>query len=482
MKILETDYPGQFALATEPFPVPEHFRSLESDGLFVAFHPRVPITRIVAEDGRPRGFILGIAVDLSAEMVLADWVEIPGSSPEAFEERLSGLAGRWVALLHDGNLRRLYLDADGTMSAVFDPGTGRAASTTGLLLDADAYDARFERALYDHLDVANMGWFPAGLTAHRGIRRLMCNHYLDLDRRAAVRHWPRGPIEICDDPAAATVALARHTIAAMRALSKDRNCIQSLTSGYESRVLLACAKSVPAPTETFIISHPDGAIDLHAAERLAPIAGVPLRRIPVEHATPEQQERWRFLTGHCVGGENVHSHISTSNLLDKDLVLIGLGGEIGRAFFWRASDTDDMDVTADLICGRMGLPHHPVVKQAVTEWLAPLKQVHGAFSLLDLGYLELRMSCWGYAHAYAPCGPLEISPMISGSNYRLMLSLPPDWKRDQRFIHRLLEREAPELTGIPFNRFGSWRDVVYWIRKLSDLPRVRTRIRKLFAG
>ena len=72
--------------------------------------------------------------------------------------------------------------------------------------------------------------------------------------------------------------------------------------------------------------------------------------------------------------------------------------------------------------------------------------------------------------------------MISGSNYRLMLSLPPDWKREQRFIHRLLEREAPELTGIPFNRFGSWRDVGYWIRKLSALPRVRTRIRKLFAG
>lgn len=481
MKILETDYPGQFAVARERFPVPEHFRKLDACGFFVAVHPRVPLTRVVARDGRPRGFILGIAVDLATEKVLGDRVEIPGSSPEQFEERIAGLAGRWVAVLHDGDARRLYLDADGTMSAVFDAETGRVASTTGLLLDADAYDARFEKRLYDRLDVAHMGWFPAGLTAHRGIRRLMCNHYLDLDRWTDVRHWPRGPIGVCDDPEAATAAVARNTIAAMRGLSEGRNCIQSLTAGYESRVLLACVKSVAGQAETFQIVHPAGAIDLHVAQRLAALAGVPLRRVPVQHATSEQQHRWRFLAGHCVGGVSVSSHPSTWKLLDKDLVLLGLGGEIGRAFFWKASDTDDMDVTADVICRRFGMPRHPVVTEAVAAWLAPLKRVHGAFSLLDLAYLELRMSCWCYAHAYAPCGPLEISPMISGANYRLMLSLPAQWKRNRRFIHRLVEQEAPELAEVPFNRLGNWRDLVYRTRQLADLRRTSARVRKLIA-
>jgi len=117
-------------------------------------------------------------------------------------------SGSWFFVLDCEAGRRLYLDADGTLSAVWDPATGVAAATAAMLLDDRAYADRFETSLYRHLDVVGDGWFPAGLTAHRGIKRLLVNHYLDLDTATAHRHWPVQDIVPTDDPSAACLSIA----------------------------------------------------------------------------------------------------------------------------------------------------------------------------------------------------------------------------------------------------------------------------------
>ena len=477
----DSEHPGQFLIAAEPFAVPEHYKVIEASGLFLAVAPDVPINRIVNSRNEPQGYLLGIPVDLRSESVIEGRIQRPEGTVESFEEWLSGFGGRWLAILVDGSHRRLYLDSNGTMSAVYETETGRAASTTGLLLPPPAYLDRFRAELYEHLDIPGMGWFPGGLTAHSGVHRLMCNFYLDLDRWTPVRHWPKEAILPSENHAELLQSITDNTTRCMRALSERFSCIQSLTAGYESRFLLACARHLATETKTFQIVHRSGDIDLIVAQRLSKMTGVPLQTIPAAKATPEEEERWRFLAGHCVGGSNAVTHPSKRSLAGYDLMLLGNAGEFCRAFFWKPSDTSRTAITADLLSRRLGLPPSPLVTRYIQEWIEPLLDTQDALAILDLAYVELRMSCWAYAQAYASTAPLGISPMTSGMNVRAMLSVPPEWKRGNRFIRELTAHQAPDLAQVPFNRIGDWRDLWLQLRNLLDAQRTRSRLQKLLA-
>ena len=124
----------------------------------------------------------------------------PTGIDDLIEEQIYRYAGSYVFVLDDTEHRRVYLDAGSSLSAVFAPDRLLCASTTGLLLDAQEYARRFDKELHDYLHVADAGWFLAGLTAHRGITRMLANHYLDLDDGVQHRHWPHAPLPVAKEP------------------------------------------------------------------------------------------------------------------------------------------------------------------------------------------------------------------------------------------------------------------------------------------
>src|SRR5690606_15535351 len=137
------------------------------------------------------------------------------------------------------NCRRVYLDADGSRSLVYDPVDQRAAATTMTLLDEQEYWSRLRTDLHRRLGVDQAGWFPAGLTAHDGIRRLTCNHYLDLDRWTVHRHWPRAEIDPVDDPAPAFDAMLGRIRKMIGVLRAGGDVQLALTAGIDSRFILS---------------------------------------------------------------------------------------------------------------------------------------------------------------------------------------------------------------------------------------------------
>ena len=67
-------------------------------------------------------------------------------------------------------------------------------------MDDTACQARFDKYLFDALGVDGEGWFPAELTAHHGLHRLLPNHYLDRHSWSVQRSWS-GPESPARDPA-----------------------------------------------------------------------------------------------------------------------------------------------------------------------------------------------------------------------------------------------------------------------------------------
>ncbi|HUF97826.1 MAG TPA: hypothetical protein VMM60_06820 [Ilumatobacter sp.] len=451
----------------------------------VDVHPGLRTSWLRDADGSSVGVFLGHVIDYRNHRVIEDEVQLieplAGGHDQALsqiEDFVYGFGGRWVFVISYGGSSRLYLDADGSNSVVFDRAHRRAASTTGLLLDDDDYVARFDAELYDTLRVRRDGWFPSGLTAHFGVERLLCNHYLDLDDWQVRRHWPTEDIHWTDDPRGHARRIAEIARSTVGTLISESRVAASLTAGNETRFLLAAMR--PFATEIDFVTNaaPGTELDVHHAEQLSRRFG--LRHVVLEprKASAREMREWQYGASHTVGGNNMWYHPSIAPLGAYDYFVGGLGGEIGRAFFWRQADAEASPLDPRSICARFGMPLHPRVLHATTQWWASVEHMN-TLTQLDLAYLELRMSAWAFAQAYAQDRIVDhIHPLISRETFQLMLELDPETKRNNGFVLEGIGMLWPELLELPINKYGDYRDVVTLARKVIKPSRVVRRIRR----
>jgi hypothetical protein len=333
--------------------------------------------------------------------------------------------------------------------------------------------------------VIREGWFLGGLTAHEGIFRLMPNFYLDLDRFETRRHWPRTAIAPAGDPAEACAGIAGLCRATIAATAASGGINMALTAGNETRLLLSTVRDRTDALRFFTVDTPDTRLDVHVACALAARHGLNHRLLPEITATAAEQADWHARTGHTFGGPHVRSHPTAQQFCDQPFFVGGLGGEIGRGFFWRRDDHDGMALTAQDIWARTGLPPDAPSLTAVETWLDSVRGLP-ALLQLDLAYLELRMGCWGFAMAYANHRPVHIHPLINRASFAAMLSLPPDWRRMQnksnRMIREIIRQGWPDLLELPINRYGDYRDPLRLVGRAIRSPHlVAKKLRKLRA-
>ncbi len=485
-------FEGQFLLSADP----GHLTSAAHRGatvtklnsLYVACFTRLKQREVFNADDQMIGVLFGEPLDLKHGGVMEDSVTLISETHDVdtfVEQQIHGLAGRFVFVLDHEDRQRVYLDAGGSVPVVYDSETGLAASSTGLLLDAQAYEHRFASELYERLHIRRDGWFPAGLTAHRGIRRLLANHYLDLRGMSTTRHWPRAAITRTPEPDAACRQIVASTRSVIDACLEAGPVAMSLTAGHDSRLLLAVARDVIKDIKTFtIVDHRNSRtrLDCQRAQELAERFDLRHRCLPAVIASPEQAEEWHARAGHCVGGSNMHIHPTISSLSSLAFYLGGLGGEIGRGSFWRPSDTATTVIDAATLTGRFGMPAHDEVVRAVDGWLSGVPDRIDTFLLLDLADIELKLGPWAFAQPPGTSPIRHVDPLVSRVNFTAMLSLPPEWRSTNRMLLRSMELHWPELLELPINRFGDWRDPAILVERAVRQPHlVAKRLRKRFA-
>jgi hypothetical protein len=474
------DWHGQFVISREPASPNAGAASHTAGHWNVHAYAGAPVTPILDGQGQRIGLLIGTAIDYETGSVLSQPFKLERLDDAAIEAGLYRLGGSWLCIMAGGGIERIYLDANGTLSLVYDPQTRAAASTAGLLLDDGAYTTRFERELHAALDVPGEGWFPSGLTAHRGIKRLLCNHYLDLATFQTARHWP-----VQDFAHTGSTDESAHRVAEIvrkqaEALLERGKVVVALTGGNETRFLLAAYKPLIKDLTFVTVAAPSTARDVVLAKALAERFGLRHTLLPLQEATVAEQAAWAYATGHCVTGPNMASHPTIRPLRDGyDYFLGGLGGEIGRAFFWRATDTSDMPLTVADLVPRFGMPQSDAVTEATADWLWGV-QGYNALTQLDLAYMELRMSAWSAAQTYAQSFVNHLHPLITREIYTHMLNLPPEAKRGNLLIKSAIAQSWPELAEIPINRYGDYRDLMHAAMSATDPKRVAKKLRKMF--
>lgn len=491
MKItLPQDYSGMFLLGSQE--VPDGARRVELPHLSLAVFDPLSAMPVQDANGRVIGSFIGKPIDGLAEAVTNLTVTLPealGADLDGFIERnIYAFTGSFLFVLDLPKAKRLYLDACGTLSAVYEPKTRRAAAISSQLVDHVDLETRFDRDLYGTLRVDRDGWFPAGLTAHRGIFRLLPNHYLDLETGTAIRHWPKADISRASDPELACARILSSTRRTLTALSKCAPLSVALTAGNETRMLLAASRGIDGDICFVTVSAKGAELDQVRAEELASKFGLPHRLIPLRFADTVGQQDWQARSAFSIGGPHIHTHPTIQQLRDRPYFVGGLGGEIGRGFFWRRTDSDSTLIDAEGIWARMGMPRHPRGIAAVERWLRNLRNYSGelpSLLILDLAYLEIRMGCWGFALSYTNCNPTDIHPLIGRDSFTAMLSLPPDWRRMQNgtnlMIQTVIRKGWPEILDLPISRYGDYRDRLGLVNRIRQHPHlVAKKLRKLF--
>lgn len=327
-------------------------------------------------------------------------------------------------------------------------------------------DAEYnDRLLHDRVNklVRNQGgggWITGTLTAHRGVERLLCNHYLDLDDFTQHRFWPRP--DMFDAPptleeAAQTVAHAMAGYA--RAVSGRYRAAVALSAGLDSRLVLAAAHGAENPVSCYTIMAGGEGFDREIPVKLCNGLGLRHQSLEVASALPEARWQWDHLVGDAMESANRELH-PTLAALDVDISLTGLYGEPARGFLydhdWRTVNDRPADHLS--ILARLKQPRDAAVEENIAAWLAPIAHLPRS-TVFDLAYLELRMGSWAMGQ-----GPVQkaicmtLMPFAQWCVQRTFLTLPLAERSLGRLLPRIGQILWPEAMAFPINRFGDWRD------------------------
>jgi len=456
-------------------------RAFRLSGLTVEVAKWLPAIRLETTVGETFGLLLGRPISGESWSLFEGPLRFdraPRDLAAFHRQHLEPLRGSWLAVLDTRGERRAYLDPLGTLSLIYDPSAGTAAGTAADLLSREEYDARLDARLHRSLGIPGDGWFPAGLTAHRGVERLLVNHYLDLDRFTQHRHTHWG------DAPAGNGAVEQHldTIAGevrgmAAALAKSpRPVAVGLTGGADSRLMLAALRGNTDDLLFYTVDAPGGGFDRVRACELADRFDLRHEVLPYVRATTAQSAEWDRRVGHAVATANRAMFPSVAPL-SQYVCLGGLGGEVGRCFLWRDIESVPDRVDARVIVDRLKLPRHPLIERRMAEWLDDLPE-RNPCRILDLAYIEQRMGPWAFAQSYANPASLVLHPLGSAAALRAMLSLPAAYREGDGMILGVIERNWPELLELPINRYGDGRD---FRRRLAKLAHPARAWRKLLA-
>jgi hypothetical protein len=463
---------GQFILCKNEAQIPDGWIVRKHGDWYLASHPTLPVADIVAIDGVLLGWMLGWPISpagaLATKAVQFPVLSIAPDLADRFESSLYEYSGRFAAVCLATPAQRFYLDACGSLAAVYCAEQQIVASTPTLVPPAGDEDCELIRAVmvpgFDN-------WYPFGLTPRRGVARLLPNHFLDLQRWESVRHWPAGEIAECRDVTSAVSEFADIVKRSVGAVAQSGPFYACLTGGRDSRVVLACSRQFLRNATLFTVAMPTpaGQTDSQITKKISRQLRLDHRMLRFQHANRQERALFAYRTGGCVDGLITHFVRTLEQLDSRRPTLWGVAGELGRSFHWRAGDTESSQVSARDLFVHLARIFHPLddpqSNSRAEQWLATLP-VQSALSVWGLLYHEQYNGCWQGPLAYGNAhGVYSLWPLCRRRAIEIMLSLPADYRRRLAFERDVITGEWPELLDYPFNWPMGVRRCVFFVSR-----------------
>jgi len=476
---LQYDFEGQFLISKSDPSNLKWVSKIPIKETNIYLFPKVSTISVVNSELELIGLFVGTLINSSKESVITeDLLFTKEVNKKNIEDFIYKFSGSWLFISAYDHRVKIYLDANGTIPLVFNTEKEEAASCVGLLLKGDKYLQDFNVKLFGKLNVLNEGWFPSGITAHERINRLLCNHYLCLESWKVSRHWPINEFKYNLDVNDSAKQILQEVKGTIHALLKQGKTAIALTGGNETRFLLAACRELKDELDFFTVESKMSNKDIFIANKIADLTKINHQKLNVISSNLVEKNLWLYAASHCAS-TNMNSYTSLKSLSNYSHFIGGLGGEVGRGFLWRKSDKRNTKLDAKGIVARLGLPQTEEVLSSTSTWLEPIKHMN-SLSILDLAYLELRMSSWAFCYSHQHYLQ-HFHPLISRKSYSLMLNLPAQDKLNNSLLLTAIKQEWSELLQIPINKYGNYKDILELVLRLLRKPKLLVKkIRKKF--
>ncbi|MEL7106411.1 MAG: hypothetical protein AAGM21_10855 [Pseudomonadota bacterium] len=427
--------------------------------------------------------VLGQAVDLAGAFV--DHAVLRGhlagaADAEALAQKLTMMGGRYAFVVVGPGVQRLYLDPSGCLGAVYEPGARQAASTLFMAIDRPVVPD----TSYPYQSIAATGAggrYAFGLTPDAHVRRLMCNHALDLDTFEPQRHWPHPDMDLTCPMTMDAIEARLETM-----ITRQRQILRGLTGaiqpamlpisgGDDSRVLLALSDQMLDRYALFFVHRANkiSLRDVELARVLAERMDIDLRVFDVveddalkrrPRFAARMNVRQKLAMGVLEGGpDEKRREIEVRQALPSGgAVFRGNVTDVSKAVLWRPVGIREFIRTRGayhdprlgvrlLMLGIEGADKDPWCLNAYSDWMADLPQ-NARARTLDFASLEQFRTHGQGAFFYATNRNFYQTPSADRTILQALISMPPHL-RDAFFINdMLIERTAPQLAGVPFTR------------------------------
>jgi len=196
---------------------------------------------------------------------------------ETFFKHTNDYGGRWILIVEDGEHITLFNDAMGLRQVFYtDVSCSRdlwCASQPGLIaeilsleMDEDAVNGFMNSEVYK---TWNECFWPGDSSPYKGIKHLLPNHYINLSTGLCYRYWPDRNIDniSLEEGSEVTCNLLKGL---MKSASNRFDLGFGITSGWDSRLLLAASRVVSKKIYFFSLPRKPNDPDVVVPSRLLP--------------------------------------------------------------------------------------------------------------------------------------------------------------------------------------------------------------------
>lgn len=295
----------------------------------------------------------------------------------------------------------------------------------------------------------------------------------------ATSYWP-APTRWAPVPEADAHAHAERALLASleRRVGSRPSVALGLTAGMDSRVVAAALAELAVPFSAFTWGDPAWP-DVRGASEVATAFGAEHRPYPAHwlnagdaFTAHERNVRWADGAFALAASERCWPSAATH--------LVGMGGETGRAFYYRGLAHDRLPTAGQLV-STVGVERRipgasaeavAGARGALSGWIdTAAESGHVGWRLLDVVYAEQRVRRWGRTQVPYLAGslvPCFATPEVS----RGLASLPIGERMSDGFHRRFLADRVPALTPAPPQSPRRARTLISALRR-----RLRTRVR-----
>ena len=455
----------QFVVGPDAYPAAPGWRSEQiAPSLHLSHCAELSIASVADRSGAT-WWLLGLALqsDPDAPPPLE---QLAGHEGSALLGTYASWSGRWILVGES----EIHLDAGGLIGCYYRTiHHGRdvevwASSSPALVAALPGRETISQTAPKIHPG-KGMDWYPPPRSRFAGVNKLLPTQILSLAPESDRRVLPRPPLADVRTPSSydeTLDGLERNLITSLSRLRERPEAVWlPLTSGVDSRLILAAARQADLPLTTFTQRFPlmeSG--DRELPPVLAEAVGSDHRELRAGRFSRGRQALFDVHTaGHCVDGDRRFlAHGQWEMIPAPAVILRGGVFELGRCYFHRKFPEPEPGNLVESIAARFHFDEfHPTSRahrDGIADWVAwTWTTPEAGLDWRDRLYLEQRIAGWVSSIEQAlDLTPYE-RPYIANCHtyFSMVLTLPEAVRRDSRHHVDLIGRMAPELLRFPFN-------------------------------